>query len=427
MNKAERETLSTRLAQLPYTNKRYMDISYNNKLTNRLKKLSNSSKQINILPRIYAKAEELNRKLSTHLLVQNDSIHDANSQEMNLDSLSDKDLFLKQYNRTRKRSMIVSKYLDDDMKIRLEQMRNYGMMNNRRFSNSTTDSFSSENKIKDLSDLEINDDLTEMANSNYINEVDFFNSNNAKSISESANKIKNPRFGSMLSKDAQFALMKSLEDTIVNEIEKSYPELKNRIPRTTTAQYLKRKHSNCSTESSFDNGNSNNRNFNQLASSNSIENLKYESEIFSEDNGETSQLTKVKLNDDLNKQLAVSQQINSAMEILDNLRVGKLRKATTLSALSAAKKDKINHRIHFNSNIDYSNNSSNNNKHSASFTRSKTSAKTVSSLNSNSPSSSLPTARNRVDTSKSMSLNKLDTIDKYAQWKNRWMNQLDSI
>ena len=45
-----------------------------------------------------------------------------------------------------------------------------------------------------------------------------------------------PRFGSLLSKDGQYDLLKSYEDIIVTELQSLYPEFKNLLTRTKTAK-----------------------------------------------------------------------------------------------------------------------------------------------------------------------------------------------
>jgi len=288
---------SNRLSQISFKNKLIdADLNYKNRITNKIKKINESTKR-SLLPQIYAKAEEINKKLgllqqsnpfyssnypsnyiATTLIqpVQTDpslssgsssNLNDQNTQSMFFESTSSngnaKSRWLKSYDKTRRRSMIVSKFLDGATKLRIEQMKTFG---NRR--------------------LSIQGDPKANSNSDEQTEAD---ANNVHNASKSENSIypvlkaRNPRFGATLSKDAQFAIMKSLEDTIVREIEKNYPDMKNRVPRTTTAQYMRRKLlDNDSTESNMDFSTTRqNTNDNQFFST-SLNNLKYESEIFNE-------------------------------------------------------------------------------------------------------------------------------------------------
>ena len=447
MNKSlERDNFLSRLSQISYKNKIIdADINYKTRITNKIKKLNNSTKN-DLLPQIYAKAEKLNKKLSvlqqsnafcsnsfiaTTGLMQTESsissgsssnLNDQGTQSLYFDNLNGKDLFLKAYNQTRKRSMIVSKYLDDDMKIRLEQMKTFG---NRRMSNSsdqcdikTKDSISGDSD--ELNDLNIND----------ADKDDPKMSSSQSSTYPLLKPPRNPRFGSTLSKDAQFALMKSLEDTIVKEIEKHYPDMKDRVPRTTTAQFLKRKQLDHSTESRM--GYSTSRNTNTYEnltniSSSSSDNLRYESEIFNENytdnnrsNSSIQRMLKSQQSSDLAKKLVVTQQIDSAMEILDNLRTNKRK-----SARKEPETLKINHRIHFNTSIDYSNFSRTDRYNSkAATTSNKLFIKPINKSRVNLNKSITPiTSRLEMNTP----LAKLETIDKYSEWKRGWMHQLENI
>ena len=316
MNKGmQREDFSTRLSQISMRNRLIdADLNYKTKITNKIKKLNESNKR-DLLPQIYAKANKLNKKLSMlHnqnnnatfysnsfiaaglTATQTDSslssgsssnlMNDHATQSLFFENSNSKDLFLKSYNRTRKRSMIVSKHLDDDMKLRLEQMKTFG---NRRLSNGSDQG---DQKAKDALCSD-SDELNELnANDGFMaRSKDHKVSSSQSSMYNPLMKTRNPRFGSTLSKDAQFALMKSLEDTIVKEIEKHYPDMKDRVPRTTTAQFVKRKfldssmsnlsHTRSTTTNTYDNLTN--------VSCESSENLRYEStEFFSqnfEENG----------------------------------------------------------------------------------------------------------------------------------------------
>jgi hypothetical protein len=448
MNKGiEREpttlsAISNRLSQISFKNKLIdADLNYKNRITNKIKKINDSTKRA-LLPQIYAKAEEINKKLS--LLQQNNSfygsnyiatsliqplqtetslssgsssiLNDQNTQSMFFESTSSngnaKSRWLKNYDKTRRRSMIVSKFLDGDTKLRIEQMKTFG---NRRMS------IQGDQKAKD-------------PNSDEQNEAD---TNDAHKFSKSENsvypalKAKNPRFGATLSKDAQFAIMKSLEDTIVREIEKNYPDMKNRVPRTTTAQYIRRKLlDNNATESSLDfSAASQSTNENQFFTT-SLNNFKYESDLFSEhinqdpsNSSNTPSPSRIttqteQLNSDLAKKLVVTQQIESAMEILDNLRVNKKKSIKKEAAKSSAN----NNRIHFDSNVNYSNSNSYCNSRLFASPPIKTHMKSINKLtNLTTP---VPLSRLRQESNKS-TLNKIETIDKYSNFQSGWMHLLN--
>lgn len=134
------------LAQIEQKNRIDPELKYSNKLKIKLKQLSEKThKPSNLLPNIYAKAEELNRRLSVSTALVN-SEHDLASasilsKEVDLENMNekDKDAYLKAY-RSRKRSIIVSKYLDDEMKQRLEQLKYSASPSRRQSINDTENS-----------------------------------------------------------------------------------------------------------------------------------------------------------------------------------------------------------------------------------------------------------------------------------------------
>lgn len=261
-----------------FSNKTLIKIRQLNELANRRPKF---------LPNIYAKAERLNRRLSVFNADQDTNFSSASS--ISYDNMNEKEreYFLKEY-RHRKKSIIVSKYLDDEIKHRFEQLK-YSSNPSRRPSVFEVPS------SNDLHDSEPDSDM------------------HKKSCNESQLSLqtsKSPRFGSTLSRDGQYAIMKSLEDTIINEIESMYPECKGRISRTSTAQFrksLSQSSSYLAPPSSKD-----------FAIDNKLsDNLYYsKSELFSEsDSRET--LPDI----EIQKKMQVSQHIENAMEILDKLRL----------------------------------------------------------------------------------------------------------
>jgi hypothetical protein len=444
MNKGlEREAttlaISNRLSQISFKNKLIdADLNYKNRITNKIKKINESSKK-ELFPKIYAKAEEINKKLSllqhqsnsfygsnyiASTLIQpvqtdaslssgsSSNLTDTNTQSMFFESTSNNgnsnSRWLKSYDKTRRRSMIVSKFLDGATKLRLEQMKTFG---NRRLS------IQSDPKAKDSTP----NDLDEQAE----NDAD-----NVHKISKSENSIypilktRNPRFGATLSIDAQFAIMKSLEDTIVREIEKNYPDMKNRVPRTTTAQYMRRKTAENNinvTESNMDFSASNQTTTNEFFST-SLNNLKYDSEIFNEPLNQDPFRTPVpprtaqnsQADSDLAKKLVVTQQIESAMEILDNLRINK-KKSNRKEVTKASAN--IN-RIHFDSNINYSNI----NPRAFATPSSKTPMKSINKRTNLTTPVALSRLRQENNNS---TLAKLETIDKYSEWKSGWMHLIN--
>ncbi|RNA29497.1 hypothetical protein BpHYR1_048906 [Brachionus plicatilis] len=284
------------LSEPIFSNKTLIKIRQLNELAHRRPKF---------LPNIYAKAEQLNRRLSVFNPGQDSDFSSASS--ISYDNMNEKEreYFLKEY-RHRKKSIIISRYLDDELKHRFEQLK-YSSCPSRRASVFEAPSST------DLQDFEADGEMRK------------------KSTDESTlsfHKNKSPRFGSTLSRDGQYAMMKSLEDTIINEIEAMYPECRGKISRTSTAQFRK---SLCQSSS-----------FLAPVSSKDIENrftdsLYYsKSELFSEtDSRET--LPDI----EMHKKMLVSQHIDNAMEILDKLRLNNKKSDKTSQPKKVNYLDKV--------------------------------------------------------------------------------------
>lgn len=260
---------------------------FSNKTLIKIRQLNElASRRPKLLPSIYAKAEQLNRRLSVSNVDQ-DHTNFSSASSISYANMNEKEreYFVKEY-RHRKKSIIVSKYLDDELKHRFEQLK-YSTNPSRRASVFEVPS------SNDLHDYDTDSDIKKL--------------NDGSTLS--LQKTKSPRFGSTLSRDGQYAIMKSLEDTIINEIESMYPECKGKISRTSTAQFRK----SLSQSSSFLAPPS----FKDLAVESKLsDNLYYsKSELFSE-----SDCRETLPDIEMQKKIKVSHHIENAMEILDKLR-----------------------------------------------------------------------------------------------------------
>ena len=131
-------------------------------------------------------------------------------------------------------------------------------------------------------------------------------------------------------------------------------------------------------------------------------------------------------NNDLAKRLVVTQQIDSAMEILDNLRTDKKRPLR-----KELDTPKLNHRIHFSTSVDYSNYPNADKYHLKPMTAMTTTTAMpnkvyIKPINKNrlSLNKSITPHTSRLDINSPLA--KLDTIDKYSEWKRGWMQQLEN-
>ena len=382
-----------------------------------------------------------------------------NVEEFDLDNLENKEVFLKAYYKAR-RKMIVSKHLDEDFRNRLGVLK-YENYEKRELiypkKPKLKKEFSWFNDYyykyqKDNNDSENRSSSAEDDESNFVSfKIDW--SQLSKERLSNANKTTLPpiRFGSTLSKDAQFALMKSLEDQIVREIETSCPELTNKVPRTTTAQYSRKSKLSKSIENSSNSTSSNRSDYlstnrSRLSILNSTNNRYESSEIFSNDDNfgfvnrelNVNSKTPISTNDtnktddneiDMIKKLVITEQINSAMDILDNIR--KVTKP----------KRQINKKLHFdNKLIDRLKFGPNNSAFNLTSMNSENSSlmrtPTLPPIQRSSMTSmtSMNSKQKRVHSRSSKigrppsTLAKLEpNLVKYNEWKSQWFNQLHNI
>jgi hypothetical protein len=163
-----------------------------------------------------------------------------------------KDEFIQKYlNKKRRTTMVISQYLDEDLRKRLEKLKYKSKQTEEKailaenechahhfnYNEEATDlqslGSSSESLTSGDSDLKqrkkksIEKLKTLSFKSKFLDMDDEF-------------KPKTIRFGSTLSRDAQFALLKSLEDQIIQEISFVYPNIRlDDLPRTSTADFQK--------------------------------------------------------------------------------------------------------------------------------------------------------------------------------------------
>ena len=148
--------------------------------------------------------------------------------------------------------MIVSQCLDDDLKLHLAHLK-YG-------GDSLLDFVDTKSRRYSMIDFQLIDRLKKSSS----NQRRFdFNEDNSDDVDDNLSttlhtsdlkelrssskeeylnemKAKTPGFVSHLSKEGQYALLKSLEDTLFNEMEFSHRELADRMTRISTAKYEKR-------------------------------------------------------------------------------------------------------------------------------------------------------------------------------------------
>lgn len=361
------------------------DFKLSKKLNIKLKKIDeNRYKSSTILPKIYAKANELNRRLSLSNSIYNDrDLHSSSSIFSTNQQMNDKDRDIYQSAcQIRKKSMIVSKYLDEELKMRFEKLKHSGRRPSEQ--NSVT---------------ELNSNSIEYENElNLSNENLNYNYTNSRENSSSLNlRNKSPRFGSTLSKDGQYALMKSLEDTILREIELGYPELKDKVPRTTTAQYrAKSTDKECSS-----------RLISKLATSirklNNVKNVENSSESESEKKvKDYSDIIETTL--EFKKRQAVTKQIDSALEILDLLRLNNQK----FKSKSIQFNSKVNY-YETNGEFNAKSNKLAPIRHRLSLAESE-----LEEFEVNSQKNSKKKA-------------KVDPILRYTEWRNSWLYQLENF
>lgn len=261
---------------------------YMENLTQRSKKLSADTRNnLNALPALYAKVDELNRKLASSRLLNNnptqDSIENDTHQDIDVYSSSSTSRRSSSINSSRreedniclrehkkallKKTMVVSRFLDKDIKKRLEDLK---------YSNSMTDDPIESARRYSMIDLEYsekrlkkhelanerlnenennrnNDEDDVHSNSTETNDELFQSStmdsnefviNNSKDESNNINgvasrhlsKSRMSEFACNLSHEGQYALLKSLEDSLLTEIENNRPDLVDKIPLVGRAE-----------------------------------------------------------------------------------------------------------------------------------------------------------------------------------------------
>lgn len=367
-------TNNSRLVQETVANKN--DLHYFNMLSNRIRKM-NETNQLRKLPQIYAKADQINKHLNNVVAeykkkTAESELSDDEDEEPEFGELfvlsedrineaarkaksqivkpfkGDKDYYSNAYQKTRRRGMIVSKYLDEGIRDKLNEIKNsdkpFFMYDESKKQDSKRQSRNRKRNTSDngygKSEFQGGGSTIRFGSSSFRpGESDH---SNFKLFSPETMSI--PSFGSFLSKDGQYALMKSLEDIIISEIETKYPECRNRVPRTTTAQYVKlriRRNNNDLEKSSlfgppesssnyqtsdYKTGSSINS-FRYVNTSflNKMDDLQYEqSEVFflpnEIDEEEQKFLKMPDSNHELEEKLVVSKKINSGLNILDLVR-----------------------------------------------------------------------------------------------------------
>ena len=214
---------------------------YMETLTQRSKKLSADTRSnLNSLPKLYAKMDELNRKLASSRL-------DSDADELNLSARSSQakrdDIYLRDHKRALlKKTMVVSQCLDEGVKQRLESLK-YGSLDpGRRYSMVDMDLL---DKLKSSPRLADNDEV----NSNPENDAELFSSTTGSGELAGAgkddvmadfragrrfSKSRLSDFACNLSNEGQYALLKSLEDQLVGQLEHSRPELVDKLPPVRT-------------------------------------------------------------------------------------------------------------------------------------------------------------------------------------------------
>jgi hypothetical protein len=286
--------------------------------------------------------------------------------------------------------------------------------------------------------------------------------------------------------------MKSLEDTIVSEIERSVPELVNKVPRTTTAKYTKKyKNINSSnntmttnrsdyssstnfTQSTTANNTSNNSNSNQsrLSLTNQSNDLAIHSNgspdlvdnfgfvsreinpnklkpLLKHTNGHNNNGSSEKSSPEneleMIKKLVISDQISSAMNILDNIRkvtkakksVGQASKKLQFDSklAEALKSEKSGLSVlssGSNSNLMASKNNSMSKNGSTSSKKIYNSLKAAAGT---SVTTILPPLKRQSSRSSKLGLGRSPSIMsklepnlvKYNEWKSEWYHQLQNI
>lgn len=243
---------------------------------------------------------------STKFLPQISSVSQTRQRNLYSPVTLSKEEFIQKYlNKKRKTTMIISKYLDEDLRKRLEKLKytfkskekltNASQLNESKnwdeYQNHESHVYAHEptSMLIDTSLCTSNESLINYTlkqfkrrNNDITKSKNLSFKTTEENLEKQRDQSKTIRFGSTLSRDGQFALLKSLEDQIIQEIRSVYPHLDdNQIPRISTPNYLKMISTNTFDKSDYDE-----------------EDYDYQYE----------------------QKLMVTQSIESAMDILDHLR-----------------------------------------------------------------------------------------------------------
>jgi hypothetical protein len=137
-------------------------------------------------------------------------------------SCFESDVFLKAYNNAKRKTVVISSALDDNIRGCIRKSIRHGRLR-------CTPGLINEALNPLLTKIDEYEALQGRTTSTVMKKKTSASSLNLSPTAK-------PRFGSLLSKDGQYALLKSYEDIIVSELQSLYPELKNLLIRTKTAK-----------------------------------------------------------------------------------------------------------------------------------------------------------------------------------------------
>ena len=137
-------------------------------------------------------------------------------------SCFESDVFLKAYNNAKRKTVVISSALDDNIRGCIRKSIRNGRLR-------CTPGLINEALNPLLTKIDEYEALQGRTTSTVMKKKTSASSLNLSPTAK-------PRFGSLLSKDGQYALLKSYEDIIVSELQSLYPELKNLLIRTKTAK-----------------------------------------------------------------------------------------------------------------------------------------------------------------------------------------------
>lgn len=245
--------------------------------------------------------------------------------------VKDDDVFIKAYNKAKRKSVVISTALDDDIR---------NCIRNSIRKSKCTPGMINESLNPILAKIEEYEQKVELQQMSSLKKK-----KNSLDLNRSTYSNK-PRFGSLLSKDGQYALLKTYEDLIVNELQTLYPELKDHIQRTHTARFkeTRSRHSSTSTTASNATSTSSVSASGELFDSNRSLNTNSHNDIYTMPlntchNPNNSSVGRHRNSDsliasssffdfneinyqlELEKKLKITRQLENAMEIIDNLRL----------------------------------------------------------------------------------------------------------